>query len=220
VLASSRRVKKGPGRRPLSAKRQKFMELRERGWSIRAAAREVGVSRSSGNNWASGQKVYRKGEVVGFVPPLDRLLVRRISARFLSQDERIEIADLRRAGLGVDAGVDAAADGVSEGADSAAEEAASGTKTLGEKAFSSKTFGVRSKLFGNDGINYNPATRLSVGGDLNGARAGIVNARGIIRIGWSVAGRGITGNVTRAVFRVGIGSLHLRILMGPGLYAF
>lgn len=101
MLASSRRVKKGPGRRPLSAKRQKFMELRERGWSIRAAAREVGVSRSSGNNWASGQKVYRKGQVVGFVPPLDRLLVRRISARFLSQDERIEIADLRRAGLGV-----------------------------------------------------------------------------------------------------------------------
>ncbi len=131
-----------------------------------------------------------------------------------------EIAADTAVDAGVDAGVDAAADGVSEGADSAAEEAASGTKTLGEKAFSSKTFGVRSKLFGNDGINYNPATRLSVGGDLNGARAGVVNARGIIRIGWSVAGRGITGNVTRAVFRVGIGSLHLRILMGPGLYAF
>jgi IS30 family transposase len=77
------------------------MELRERGWSIRAAAREVGVSRSSGNNWARGTKVYRKGQLVGFVPPLDRLLVRRISARFLTQEERIEIADLRRAGLGV-----------------------------------------------------------------------------------------------------------------------
>lgn len=101
VVLSSRRVKKGPGRRPLSAKRQRFMKLRERGWSIHAAAREVGVSRSSGNNWASGQKVYRKGQVVGFVPPLDRLLVRRISTRFLSQDERIEIADLRRDGLGV-----------------------------------------------------------------------------------------------------------------------
>lgn len=31
---SSRRVKKGPGRRPQSAKRQRFMELRSRGWSI------------------------------------------------------------------------------------------------------------------------------------------------------------------------------------------
>ncbi|ORV24643.1 hypothetical protein AWB98_20575 [Mycolicibacterium conceptionense] len=32
-------MKKGPGRRPLSAKRQRFMELRARGWSVRAAAR-------------------------------------------------------------------------------------------------------------------------------------------------------------------------------------
>jgi transposase, IS30 family len=98
-LASSRRVKKGPGRRPLSAKRQRFMELRARGWSIRAAAREVGVSRSSGTSWASGHKTYRNGVVVGFVPPLDPLAVRQISTRYLSQDERIEIGDLRRAGL-------------------------------------------------------------------------------------------------------------------------
>ncbi len=62
---SSRRVKKGRGRRPLSAKREKFMGLRERGWSIRAAAREVGVSRSSGSNWARGYKTYRKGQEIG-----------------------------------------------------------------------------------------------------------------------------------------------------------
>jgi transposase, IS30 family len=92
-------VKKGPGRRPLSAKRQRFMELRERGWSIVAAAREAGVSRTTGNNWSRGYKTYRRGHVVGFVAPLDRLAVRQISARFLSQDERIEIADLRHAGL-------------------------------------------------------------------------------------------------------------------------
>jgi IS30 family transposase len=77
------------------------MQLRERGWSIAAAAREVGVSRSAANNWARGYKVYRKGRVVGFVSPLDRLAVREISARYLSQDERIEIADLRHAGLSV-----------------------------------------------------------------------------------------------------------------------
>jgi IS30 family transposase len=83
----------------LSAKRQRFLELRARGWSIRAAAREVGVSRSSGTAWASGHKTYRNGVVVGFVPPLDPLAVRQVSPRYLSQDERIEIADLRRAGL-------------------------------------------------------------------------------------------------------------------------
>lgn len=39
--------------------------------------------------------------MIGFVPPLDRLAVREISSRFLPQDERIEIADLRHAGLSI-----------------------------------------------------------------------------------------------------------------------
>ncbi|MCB0912584.1 MAG: helix-turn-helix domain-containing protein, partial [Propionibacteriaceae bacterium] len=94
-------MKKGPGRRPLSAKRQRFMELRERGWSIQAAAREVGVSRTAGNNWVRGYKTYRAGQVTGFVPALERLVVREISSRYLSQDERIEIADLQLQGLSV-----------------------------------------------------------------------------------------------------------------------
>ena len=66
-----------------------------------AAPREVGVSRTAGHNWSRGYKTYRNGQVTGFVPGLDRLAVRQISARFLSQDERIEIADLRLAGLGI-----------------------------------------------------------------------------------------------------------------------
>jgi IS30 family transposase len=41
----------------------------------------------------------RNGVVVGFVAPLDRLVVRQISSRYLSQDERIEIADLGQSGL-------------------------------------------------------------------------------------------------------------------------
>lgn len=49
----------------------------------------------------AGYKTYRRGVVVGFVPALDRLAVRQISPRFLSQDERIEIADLRQAGLSI-----------------------------------------------------------------------------------------------------------------------
>ena len=101
MLSSSRRVKKGPGRRPLSAKRQRFMELRERGWSILAAAREVGVSRTTGNNWSRGYKTYRHGQVVGFVAALEPLAVRQINSRFVSQEERIEIADLRHAGWSI-----------------------------------------------------------------------------------------------------------------------
>jgi transposase, IS30 family len=97
---SSRRVKKGPGRRPQSAKRQ-LKGATQRGWSILAAAREVGVSRTTGNNWSRGYKTYRRGQVVGFVPALERLAVRQISRRLLSQDERIEIADLRHACLSI-----------------------------------------------------------------------------------------------------------------------
>jgi hypothetical protein len=59
------------------------------------------VSRTTGNNWSRGYKTYRHGEVTGFVPALDRLAVREISARYLSQDERIETADLRHAGLNI-----------------------------------------------------------------------------------------------------------------------
>jgi IS30 family transposase len=52
-------------------------------------------------NWSRGYKTYRNGLVAGFVPALDRLAVREISARYLSQDERIEIADLRHGGVSV-----------------------------------------------------------------------------------------------------------------------
>jgi len=51
------------------------MELRSRGWSISAAGRTVGVSRTTAANWARGHKTYRDGEVVGLVEPLDRLAV-------------------------------------------------------------------------------------------------------------------------------------------------
>jgi transposase, IS30 family len=77
------------------------VDLREREWSILAAAREVGVSRTTGNNWSRGYKIYRHGQVAGFVSALERLAVRQISPRFLSQDERIEIADLRHTGLSI-----------------------------------------------------------------------------------------------------------------------
>ena len=51
------------------------MSLRERGWSIRGAAREIGISRTTANNWSRDYKVYRRGQLVGFVPPLERLAV-------------------------------------------------------------------------------------------------------------------------------------------------
>ncbi|WP_371131144.1 transposase [Microbacterium sp.] len=74
------------------------MRLRDQGWSIGAAAREVGASRTAGYNWARGYKTYRDGAVVGFVPALDQREVRQISPRFLSEDDRVRIADLQHTG--------------------------------------------------------------------------------------------------------------------------
>jgi IS30 family transposase len=67
----------------------------------RGRAPRVGVSRSTSRNWSNGFKVYRDGEVIGIVPPVDRLAASPISPRFLSQRERIEIADLHPAGQSV-----------------------------------------------------------------------------------------------------------------------
>lgn len=79
-------------------KRALFLTLLARGWTAAAARREVDISRSTSRNWLSGYKVYQDGVAVEFVPPLDRLTVSPISTPFLSQQERIEIADHHRAG--------------------------------------------------------------------------------------------------------------------------
>jgi transposase, IS30 family len=88
--------------------------LREQGWSIRAAAREAGVSRASGNSWSSGYKTYRHGVVTGLCPRWTRVRCGRSvpagrlnvpawmdRAQFLSQEERVEIVDLRQAVLSI-----------------------------------------------------------------------------------------------------------------------
>lgn len=97
-VVSSRRVRKGPGRRPMSAKRQLFLKLLAQGWTPAAARREVGISRATSHNWRNGHSVRRKDGTVRFVPPLDPLTTKTISPRFLSEAERIEIADRHHAG--------------------------------------------------------------------------------------------------------------------------
>lgn len=101
VLSSSRRVKRdrAVARCPPSDVASWSFEA-EAGVSVLPLAKS-GVSRSSGNSWARGYIVYRDGHPVKTVPPLDRLAVREISPRCLSEDERILIADLRREGLSI-----------------------------------------------------------------------------------------------------------------------
>ena len=98
IVLGTRRTKKGPGRRALSGQRHRFAQLRARGVSIRQAAREVGVSESAGKKWAFGGNVYRDGVLVRRIKPLEPALVAPISSRYLSEDERITIAELRQQG--------------------------------------------------------------------------------------------------------------------------
>lgn len=98
---TSRRVKNGPGRRPLSQQRARYMALRAQGIPIRRAGREAGVSRTTARNWEHGYWQYRGAEKSQWIPPLDRLEVRAVSPRYLSQDERLEVADLHRQGVSI-----------------------------------------------------------------------------------------------------------------------
>jgi hypothetical protein len=44
------------------------MGLLGKGWTVAAARREVGVSRTTGNRWKNGYNLCRRGQLVGFVP--------------------------------------------------------------------------------------------------------------------------------------------------------
>lgn len=96
---SNRRVRKGPGRRPRSAKRRRFMELIGRGWSIRAAG--GGCLAHRGEQLGTGLHCVPQRSCgrlrAGSRPPA----VLEVSTRYLSQDEWIEIADLHHAGLSI-----------------------------------------------------------------------------------------------------------------------
>jgi transposase, IS30 family len=70
------------------------MELLAQGWPLAAAAREVGVVRTTAYNWRDGTTVRQKDGTVKVVPPLEPLSLRPISPRFLSEEERVRIADL------------------------------------------------------------------------------------------------------------------------------
>ncbi|MDI5904768.1 MULTISPECIES: IS30 family transposase [Streptomyces] len=68
------------------------------GMSNSAACREVGINRKTGNRWRYGRKVVdRAGNVRVYLPITEVRESDAVSERFLSEDERIVIADLLRA---------------------------------------------------------------------------------------------------------------------------
>jgi transposase, IS30 family len=89
--------KRGPA--PLADKRDQYLRLMAQGMSNSAACRQVGVNRKTGNRWRYGRKIVdRAGNVRVYAPITEHPADDAISPRFLSEDERIIIADMLRAG--------------------------------------------------------------------------------------------------------------------------
>jgi transposase len=95
--------RRGPGALPQAEKREQFARLIAQSFSNSEACRIVGINRRTGKRWRHGRTITtRDGRKRHYAPVVGAGAVRReISPRYLSEDERVRIADLRRAGAGV-----------------------------------------------------------------------------------------------------------------------
>jgi transposase, IS30 family len=91
-----------PGPAPQTAKRELYSALIARGVTYSEACRIVGINRRTGKRWRHGRTITSSsGRRLHYAPVVGGSRKQEISARFLSEDERVRIADLRRAGGGV-----------------------------------------------------------------------------------------------------------------------
>lgn len=87
------------GRRPELAKQQALARLLGEGLSLSAAAREVGVNRRTAKRWRNGRNLRcANGQVLRLQPVINPPADKTYSSRYLSQDERIRLADLHHEG--------------------------------------------------------------------------------------------------------------------------
>ena len=89
----------GSGAEPLVEQRARYLRLMQQGWTNADACREVGVHRRTGGRWRNGRVVKVPGGEARIYPPIPSGSVAVESDRYLTQDERIVIADGIRAGL-------------------------------------------------------------------------------------------------------------------------
>jgi transposase, IS30 family len=87
------------GSLPLVEKRDHYLRLMAQGMNNSEACRTVGVSRTTGIRWRLGRAVVNPDGLRRTYAPITPTA--RISERFLSEDERITIADRRAVGWGI-----------------------------------------------------------------------------------------------------------------------
>jgi len=89
---------------PQVEKREQYARLIGQGFSSLEACRIVGINPRTGKRWRHGRTITaRDGRKLHYSPVITRGAVvrREISDRYLSEQERVQIADLRAAGAGV-----------------------------------------------------------------------------------------------------------------------
>jgi IS30 family transposase len=86
------------GPQPDYAKREAFARLISEGVSSAQACRIVGIYKRTGSHWRNGRRIPSGGRVLNLPPviTLSPLPEKRYSPRYLSEDERVRLADLRR----------------------------------------------------------------------------------------------------------------------------
>jgi len=87
-----------PGPAPQTAKREWFTRLIAQGISNAEACRIVGVNRRTGKRWRHGRTMTSSSGRRLHYPPATHAAKAEISPRYLSEDERVTIGDLRRRG--------------------------------------------------------------------------------------------------------------------------
>jgi IS30 family transposase len=96
--------RRGPGVLPQVEKRERYARLIRQGFTSLEACRIVGINPRTGKRWRHGRTVVAKdGRKLHYAAVITRGAVvrREISDRYLSEQERVLIADLRAAGAGV-----------------------------------------------------------------------------------------------------------------------
>ena len=96
-----RSVRSPQGRRKLVAERQRYFELMQQGYSNKAACRAVGVNIRTGRGWRNGTSKRSNKKQQPPRSPRPVIVGAVLSSRYLSEEERIMIADRRRMGWGV-----------------------------------------------------------------------------------------------------------------------
>ncbi len=99
-MTRSGRFRGKPGGPPQTEKRALYLQLMSQGMSSQAACRIVGINTRTGKRWRHGRTVVTAAGTVLTYPPIT-IQPPVISERFLSEDERVAIADGLVQGHGV-----------------------------------------------------------------------------------------------------------------------